>query len=100
MVATSVTATKAITALQKVRDVVEEYGTDEQKEQLHNIMGGMLPAPNRSPIEHAAYMSEALANLFEMVAEIKEAQKPRPRGRPRIKEFWSWQGQGGARGRA
>jgi hypothetical protein len=82
MVATSVTAGKSIAALTKVRDLAEQYGTDEQKERLHEVMGGSIPSPNKLPVEHATYVTEALAVLFELVAEIKEAQKPRPRGRP------------------
>jgi hypothetical protein len=66
-----------------VRAVIEEYGTPEQLERLDKIKGGVIPSPARAPVEHAVYQSEALCVLAEMVAEIKEAQKPRPRGRPR-----------------
>jgi hypothetical protein len=83
MVATSATAGKAITALERVRSVVEEHGSEAQKERLHKVTNGRVPAPNRAPIENAAYMSEALAILAEMVGELLEARKPRPRGRPR-----------------
>jgi hypothetical protein len=82
VVATSVTATKAITALERVRGVVEQYGTEEQRARLHEVMGGSVPAPNRAPIEHSAYVSEALAILAEMVVELKETTAPKKRGRP------------------
>jgi hypothetical protein len=83
MVATSINAARGLEALTRVRDFVEEYGTDEQKERLTRIMGGPVPAPNRSPIENAAYQAEALAILFEMVGDLAEASKPKRRGRPR-----------------
>ena len=86
MVATSINAARGLEALTRVRDLVEEHGTDEQKERLSRIMGGPVPAPNRSPIENATYQSEALAVLFEMVIEMKEANRPRRRGRPRKQE--------------
>jgi hypothetical protein len=82
MVATSINAARGLEALTRVRDLVKECGTEEQMDRLTRIMGGMIPAPNRAPVENAVYISEALAILFEMVAEIKEAQKSRPRGRP------------------
>jgi hypothetical protein len=34
-------------------------------------------------LEHAAFQSEALVIIFEMVAQHIEESKPRPRGRPR-----------------
>ena len=82
MVATSINAARGIEALSRVRDLVEEHGTDEQRERLTRIAGGAVPAPNRLPIENATYQSEALAVLFEMVIEMKEANRPRRRGRP------------------
>jgi hypothetical protein len=82
MVATSVNNMRGIEALTRMRDLVEEHGTDEQKERLTRIMGGSVPAPNRAPIEHAVYTSEALTILFEMVIHMKEASKPKKRGRP------------------
>jgi hypothetical protein len=83
MTATAITAAKAITALERVRSVVEEHGSEEQRARLHGITGHTIPSPNRSPIEHAAYQDEALAILAEMVGDLVEANKPRPRGRPR-----------------
>ena len=73
MVATSVNVHRGIDALSRVRDLVEEHGTDEQKERLSRIMGGAIPAANRAPIEHAVYTSEALLILFEIVVEQGEA---------------------------
>ena len=86
MVATSVNNQRGLDALKRVRDLVEEHGTDEQLERLDRIMGGTVPAPNRALVEHPTYQGEALVILFELIAEIKEAQKPRPRGRPRKAE--------------
>jgi hypothetical protein len=83
MVATSVNNLRTIEALRRVREIVEEHATDEQKQRLDRISGGRVPAPNRNPVEHTTYQSEALAVLFEMVAELKAASAPRPRGRPR-----------------
>jgi hypothetical protein len=83
VVATSVNRLRGIEALRRVRDLVEEHGTDEQLDRLDRIMGGRVPAPNRAPVEYATYLTEAVAIAFEMIAEIKEAHKPRPRGRPR-----------------
>ena len=82
MVATSVNVHRGIDALSRVRELVEEHGTNEQRERLSRIMGGAIPAPNRAPVEHAVYTSEALAILFEIVGELKEASKPKRRGRP------------------
>ena len=73
MVATSINATRRVEALSRVRDLVEEHGTVEQQERLNRIMGGPVPAPNRLPIEHAVYTSEALAILFEIVLKQGEA---------------------------
>jgi hypothetical protein len=86
MVATSVNNTRAYDALTRVRDLVEERGTGEQKERLNRIVGGPVPAPRNRPIEHAAYQAEGLAILFEMVGPLVEASKPRRRGRPRKQE--------------
>jgi hypothetical protein len=86
VVATSVNNTRAYDALRHVRDLLEEHGTDEQKERLDRIMGGAVPAPRNRPIEHATYQSEALAILFEMVCPLVEASKPKRRGRPRKQE--------------
>ncbi len=82
MVATSTNNQRAYEALLRVRRFIEEHGTDEQNERLTRIMGGPVPAPRMVP-EYAAYQSECLAILAEMIAELKEASKPRPRGRPR-----------------
>lgn len=38
---------------------------------------------HRKRLEHAAFQSEALVIIFEMVAQHIEESKPRPRGRPR-----------------
>jgi hypothetical protein len=83
MVATSVNNLRTIEALRRVREIIEEHGSTEQLDRLDRIAGGRVPAPNRAPVEFATYQTEALVALFEMVAEIKEAQQPRPRGRPR-----------------
>jgi hypothetical protein len=83
MVATNINSQRGTEALKQVRELLEEHGTDEQRQRLDRIMGGRMPSPSRAPIECSVYLAEALAVLFEMVAEIKEAQKPRPRGRPR-----------------
>jgi hypothetical protein len=83
VVATTITAGKAVEALRRVRAFVEEYGTDEQGARLDGIQGGRVPTPNRSPIEHAAYTTEALVAVCEILGEHLEESKPRPRGRPR-----------------
>jgi hypothetical protein len=86
MVATRLNNTRAYDALTRVRELVEQCGTDEQKERLDRIMGGHVPAPGNRPIEHATYQAEGLAILFEMVGPLVEASKPRRRGRPRKQE--------------
>ena len=83
MVATSINNRRAHDALQRVRDLVEEHGTDEHKERLDRIDGGRVPSPIRKPAEFGTYQAEALVVLFEMVAELKAANTPRKRGRPR-----------------
>lgn len=83
MVAVSINNLRAHEALLRVKDLVEAHATDEQRQRLDRIAGGRVPSPTKAPVEFATYQSEALVILFEMVAEIKEAQKPRPRGRPR-----------------
>ena len=83
MTATTVNAERATGALAKVRDIVAEHGSDEQRERLDRVMGGSVPTPNRLPVEHATYQAEALSILFEMFAAHVEESKPRPRGRPR-----------------
>jgi hypothetical protein len=82
LVATSVNAERSVEALRRVRNFVQEHGSDEQKERLEAIQGGIIPAPSRDSISHAAYQAEALVILFEMVGELKAANRPRPRGRP------------------
>jgi hypothetical protein len=82
VVATAITSRRGVEALNRVREIVEEHGTDEQKKRLDRIMGGRAPAPNRAPVEHAAYQAEALCVLYELFAEHIEQAKPRPRGRP------------------
>jgi hypothetical protein len=81
MVATSVNNERAQAALMRVRDIVEEYGNNEQKERLNRIQGGPVPAPRNYHVEHETYQSEALAVLFEMVGELLEANRPKKRGR-------------------
>jgi hypothetical protein len=83
VVATTVNNQRAVDALRRVRDLVEEHGTDEHKERLSRVMGGAVPVPSRMPLQFATYQSEALVIVFEMIAELIEASKPRPRGRPR-----------------
>ena len=95
MVATSVNATRGVEALTRVRDLVGEHGSPEQMERLTQIMGGAVPAPNRLPIEHAVYTSEALAILFEIVGQQAQAldelaakqAAPKRRGRKPNVEF-------------
>jgi transposase-like protein len=82
VVATSVNVSRAYEASLRVRRFIEEHGTAEQNERLTRIMGGPVPPPRMVP-EYKAFQSETLAILAEMIAEFKEANKPRPRGRPR-----------------
>jgi hypothetical protein len=83
VVATSINAERSVEALRRIRNFVQEHGSDEQQARLDAIQGGIIPAPSRDPISHAAYQAEALVIALEMVGELKEANKPRPRGRPR-----------------
>jgi hypothetical protein len=83
VVATSVNATRAHEALKRVRDLLEEHGSAEQLGRLDRIDGGRIPSPMRRQVEFATFQAEALAVLFEMVAELKAANTPRKRGRPR-----------------
>ena len=83
MVATTVNATRGRDALQRVREVVEEHGTDEQLARLDRIDGGRVPGPMKRPVEFGTYQAEALLVLVEMLVEMKAANAPRPRGRPR-----------------
>jgi hypothetical protein len=83
VVSVSVNRRRAIEALREVRDLVEEHGTNEQLERLDKIMGSQVPAPNRFPVEFTTYQTEALLIAFEVFAELKAANAPRPRGRPR-----------------
>jgi hypothetical protein len=83
VVATSINAERSVEALKRVRDLVSEHGSAEQQERLTRIMGGIVPAPNRNRIEHDVYTVEALAIALELFAELKEANRPKKRGRPR-----------------
>jgi hypothetical protein len=46
-------------------------------------MGSRVPSPSRALVEHNVYLAVALVVAFELIAELKAANKPRPRGRPR-----------------
>jgi len=82
VVATSTNYQRAYEALLRVRTFIEAHGTDAQNERLTRIMGGPVPAPRMGP-EYTTYQSEALAILAEMIAELKAANAPKKRGRPR-----------------
>ena len=83
MVATSINNQRAHQALEQVRDLIAEHGSAEQLDRLDRIDGGRIPSPMKRPVEHAACQSEGLLVLAEMLAEMKAANAPRPRGRPR-----------------
>jgi hypothetical protein len=83
MVATTVSAERANAALQRVKDLVDKHGTPEQRERLSRVRSGMIPSVNRFPVEHTLFQDEAILILAEMVGDLVEANKPRPRGRPR-----------------
>jgi hypothetical protein len=83
VVATIINAQRATEALKTVRAVVEQHGTDEHRQRLDRIAGGRAPSAMKEPLETATYQAEALVIAFELIAEIKESQKPMPRGRPR-----------------
>jgi hypothetical protein len=80
--ATSVNNRRVYDALTQMRDLLQEYGTPEQRERLDRIKGGAIPAPRNFPVETQTYLAEGLLIAFEMIGELKEASKPRPRGRP------------------
>jgi hypothetical protein len=88
MVAIETHHERSTLALMRIRDIVEAHGNDEQKERLARIMGRdeyqgkiLVPSP-KFAAEFATFQAEAIVILFELVAELKEASKPRPRGRP------------------
>jgi hypothetical protein len=83
VVARGITSEKGTAALQRLHDLVEEHGTDAQRQKLDKIAGGRVPSPARAPLEFEVYLAEALVAAFEIFGEHIEQSKPRPRGRPR-----------------
>jgi len=67
-------------AILQARAVVEEYGSAERVERSGAYFPGM-PLPSNVE-QFAAYQSELIAGLAEIVGELAEASKAGPRGRP------------------
>ncbi len=82
MVASDVLNIRAHQALQRVQDMIEEHGTPEQVARLSSMTASAAPPPPRMAAEFACFQSEAMAVLAEMIGEIKEANRPKRRGRP------------------
>ena len=71
-------ANMAEQAMLQAREVIEEYGSTARVQRLSAFSG--MPQP--SNVEHfAAYQSELIAGLAEIVRELAEASGVQPQGR-------------------
>ncbi len=86
MVARSVVIEHQREALKQIRDVIAKHDPAAVEQLRLLLPGGTIPNSIKQPDEVMTVLAKSVAVLAELVDQQIEAQKPKPRGRPRKAE--------------